>query len=141
MNAGCNTSYSGASVCSNLNIDGYSDWFLPSFDELRELHSVLVVQEGIGGFVIGDNSNDEWYLSSSEVQHMYPGMAYAAWCVRFHDGFTYDISKHATVNVRPIRSVTIINGCTDSIALNYNANANKDKGRCGNAGCNKSTAV
>jgi hypothetical protein len=48
-----------ASVCSDLVLNGYSDWFLPSIGELSLMLSRLHSQ-GIGGFGQG------WYWSSTQ---------------------------------------------------------------------------
>ena len=49
-----------AKLCDDLNIDIYSDWFLPSKDELNQMYENLK-EHGVGGF-----AEDE-YWSSSEV--------------------------------------------------------------------------
>jgi len=52
-----------ADVCVNLTIAGYSDWFLPSKDELNLMY-VNLHQNGLGGFA-SPTSND-FYWSSTE---------------------------------------------------------------------------
>lgn len=56
--SGCSTAGIAAKICNDLVIDGYSDWYLPSRDELNKLYLNRVA---IGGF--GNNN----YMSSSEV--------------------------------------------------------------------------
>jgi hypothetical protein len=56
---GCGTRPIAASVCSDLALDGYDDWFLPSPDELSLMYSNLRTQ-GIGNF------NNTQYWSSSQ---------------------------------------------------------------------------
>jgi hypothetical protein len=83
-----------ASICDNLMLDGYSDWYLPSKDELNLLYqnrgSTLIVQS-------------EGYWSSSEVDKD------NAWAQTFNNTTSIrsqDKSKDglAPVFVRPIRS-------------------------------------
>ena len=54
---GC-TGSSAAGICSSLSLNGYSDWYLPSKDELYLLTSMRTA--------LGLNSNDSWW-SSTEV--------------------------------------------------------------------------
>jgi len=53
-----NSSYA-AQLCRDLTTGGFSDWFLPSKDELNLLYTVLA-ENGQGGFA------KEWYWSSSQ---------------------------------------------------------------------------
>jgi hypothetical protein len=71
--SGCGQRPIAASVCADLVLNGYNDWFLPSIDELSMMYSNLKTQ-GIGGF------SNEWYWSSSQDG------ANLAWFMRFTDG-------------------------------------------------------
>jgi len=63
-----------AQLCVALNYDGFSDWFLPSKDELDLMYKNLK-QKGLGGF------SDGRYWSSSRS-----GSERLAWNQRFRDG-------------------------------------------------------
>ena len=74
---------------------GYTDWYLPSKDELNKLYLNRVA---IGGFI--SNSNG-LYWSSSEIQS-YP--YHSAWLQDFSNGGPLSIFKDFDVNIRAIRS-------------------------------------
>ncbi|MCX6188134.1 MAG: DUF1566 domain-containing protein [Bacteroidetes bacterium] len=79
-----------ASICFDLNLGGYSDWYLPSKDELLRLYTNRVA---IGGFI---NSN---YWTSSET-----GGIYSAWAVFWAAGTPIGTTKDNSFWVRAIRS-------------------------------------
>jgi hypothetical protein len=79
-----------AKICSDLVLGGYDDWFLPSQDELRQLHLNKLV---IGGFA---NTN---YWSSSETAFD----ADRAEHKNFSDGYEGYELKNSHFNVRAIR--------------------------------------
>ena len=81
-----------AQLCEALTEGSYSDWYLPSKDELNKLY---LNKDTIGGF------NDSIYWSSSERS------AYSAWLQNFDDGDQYDGSKFkegSTYRVRAVRA-------------------------------------
>lgn len=63
----CNDENIAARVCYNLTLNGYSDWFLPSINELELLY---LHRNTVGGF---DSSEASVYISSTEAQ---PAPAY-----------------------------------------------------------------
>ncbi len=91
IEAGCTTPGTAADICVNLSLGGYSDWFLPSKDELNLMYTNLKLQ-GVGGFA------DGFYWSSSEYGAVY------AWLQTFNDGYQYYNGKNGTFRVRAVRA-------------------------------------
>jgi hypothetical protein len=90
----CPTRPIAASVCDDLVLNGYSDWYLPSFGELQLMYSNLHLQ-GIGGF-IGSHS---WYWSSSQY------LPYYAWDMQFGSGqVLVSGTKYDNSQVRAVRA-------------------------------------
>ncbi|MBE0639480.1 MAG: DUF1566 domain-containing protein [Bacteroidales bacterium] len=87
--AGCNTADIAAQICNDLVLNGYSDWYLPSRDELNKL---FLNKNAVGGFA------PVWYWSSSE----YSG--YMAYRQSFYNGIQWDYSKYGPFNVRAVRA-------------------------------------
>ena len=69
---GCPEEETAARLCYDLEVNGYSDWFLPSVDELMVMHTNLHLK-GSGGF------EDTFYWSSTQDRH-------GAWVVSFYYG-------------------------------------------------------
>lgn len=86
----CSTAGIAARICGDLVLNGYSDWYLPSKDELNKLY---INRVAIGGF---GNVN---YWSSSE-----PNSSADAWYHYFADGNPYYGPKNNSLNVRAIRA-------------------------------------
>jgi hypothetical protein len=78
-----------AQICADLNMNGFTDWFLPSS---RELFEMYLMREIIGGFVIA------WHWSSSE------GNSYVALARDFRNGNLAEHWKDDTNWFRPIRA-------------------------------------
>ena len=87
--AGCATAGIAARLCGDLVQGGYSDWYLPSKDELNKLR---INRSAIGGFAsVG-------YWSSTEADHN------GAWIQDFSDGNQTTYYKNYTSYVRAIRA-------------------------------------
>ncbi len=86
---GCSTSGIAARICYDLVLGGYSDWYLPSKDELNKLY---LNQVAIGGFA---NAS---YWSSSETDD------YGAWGQYFNDGTQGGYDKDTPNYVRAVRA-------------------------------------
>jgi len=91
IEAGCTTSGIAADICANLTLGGYSDWFLPSKDELNEMYLNLH-QQGLGGFTL------DFYWSSTEA-----GIN-SAWLQSFNFGSKLDFDKDYSLYVRAVRA-------------------------------------
>ena len=87
--AGCAEAGIAARLCGDLVEGGFSDWYLPSKDELNALYTNKVA---IGGFT----NNPYW--TSTEVT------GNSAWFQNFNNGFQLDIGKGSSFRVRAIRS-------------------------------------
>ena len=87
---GCSDANSAAKMADAYTFNGYSDWFLPSNEELYELY----LQKGVvGGFAGGD------YWSSSEFD------SNSAWLQYFGNGVqNNDFGKDGKLSVRAVRA-------------------------------------
>jgi len=78
-----------ASIARDYNGGGYTDWYLPSKDELNLLYEN---KTAIGGFP------DNYYWSSTENDN------YGAWEQNFDNGFQNGSDKNVTIDVRAVRA-------------------------------------
>jgi hypothetical protein len=86
-----NTAHPAANAVRNATYAGFSDWFLPSRDELSQMHNNLE-DWGIGGFA---NSN---FWSSTEATFE------KAWLQSFTIGTQYEDFKTENMYVRAVRA-------------------------------------
>jgi hypothetical protein len=91
-----------AQLCDAMKVNGFSDWFLPSKDELNLMY---INRETIGGFGRGTNREnwvENWrywvYWSSSQ------SFTSSAWGQGFGDGAQHLNDKHLTLRVRAVRA-------------------------------------
>jgi hypothetical protein len=87
---GCTTSGISAQICNNLTLNSYSDWYLPSKDELNEIFLNLA-KNGLGNL----STDARW--SSSEVDKD------KAWYQAFTNGMLGNAPKGSTLRVRAVR--------------------------------------
>jgi hypothetical protein len=78
-----------AKLCSDLVLNGYSDWFLPSKDELTKIYLNRIA---IGGFTAF------YYWSSSEYSNN------NAWYFKCSDGYAPNTTKDNALYVRAVRT-------------------------------------
>lgn len=85
----CSTSGIAARLCADLDLNGYTDWYLPSQEELYKLY---INKAAIGGFANAD------YWTSSEFNST------DAFDQHFYYGTQPNFPKTYTMRIRAIRS-------------------------------------
>ncbi len=98
IEAGCTTAGTAADICANLTLNGYSDWFLPSKDELNVMYQnkadINATAIANGGSAFADD-----YWSSSEFDYDF------AWMHNFGGGNQSQYPKNYGSNkVRAVRA-------------------------------------
>ena len=91
---GCTTAGIAARLCYDLVLSTYTDWYLPSKDELNLMYVNLHTQS-LGGFA------SKYYWSSSEYAGNETGNA---WNQSFADGYQTSSNKYSTSYVRAVRA-------------------------------------
>ncbi len=89
--AGCSSEYFAAKICKDLILKKYSDWYLPSAEELNHLFQNLY-KSNLGNFT------GNYYWSSSEYGDI------QAWLMDFSTGKLHYSSKSHFISVRAVRS-------------------------------------
>jgi hypothetical protein len=92
---GCTQLNFAAKLCDDLELNGYSDWFLPSRDELYEMYAQKTL---IGGFT----NNIYWSSTEAEVAVV---PEEAAWVVNMSSGTQAWTAKSVSLPVRCIRKI------------------------------------
>jgi hypothetical protein len=77
---------------------GYTDWFLPSKDELNKMYLNRATINTTAASNSGSDFGSSYYWSSTENDND------NAWMQRFIDGFQTNFSKSATRDVRAVRA-------------------------------------
>ncbi|TAL51847.1 MAG: DUF1566 domain-containing protein [Methylovulum sp.] len=90
-----------AKLCANLEIGAYSDWYLPSKDELNLMYTTIgqgaaAPLTNVGGFA------GAWYWSSSEFANFFNYLY--AWVQDFGSGAQTTNSENDTLAVRAVRA-------------------------------------
>jgi hypothetical protein len=100
IEAGCSTAGTAADLCANLVLSGYTDWFLPSKDELNLMYQNIGPGNALGLGNVGGFANDS-YWSSTEFE-----VNGTAWDQNFDGvGGQNDYSKNFTgSSVRSVRA-------------------------------------
>jgi PKD repeat protein len=104
VNANCSPYTSGntiaANECANLSLNGYTDWFLPSKDELNQMYvnraAINPTATANGGSAFATNY---YYWSSSEDNNFN-----LAWRQSFNNGSQFGFYKNYAINVRAVRA-------------------------------------
>jgi hypothetical protein len=81
-----------ASICSDLNANGYNDWYLPAREELNRLR---LAKDLVGGF------NESWYWTSTASGS--GNQNNRAWAFNFNIGLDYAEHRNNTHAVRCVR--------------------------------------
>ena len=97
IEAGCTTSGIAADICANLTLGGYSDWFLPSKDELNKMYLNIGQGNALGLNNIGGFSPN-YYWSSTEFNYDF------AWVQYFGNGYQDYGNKDTNYYVRSVRA-------------------------------------
>ena len=93
--AQCSETPIASSEALDFENEDYSDWYLPSFDEVQEMY--YKIGQGSTNGNKGNFSNS-WYWTSSQANED------IAWSFSFSNGTAFNFYKTSIFNIRPIRS-------------------------------------
>ena len=106
--AGCNEADFAAKACDDFSYAGYSDWYLPSKQELALMWLVLADRDGnginggyddpnnVGGFFAHSTAGIYWTSTEHSATH--------AWYQSFYDATQQIRLKNSVAYIRPIRA-------------------------------------
>ena len=95
--SGCSETAIAARICADLILGGYTDWFLPSKDELNLMYDNIGQGNVLGLGNVGNFAN-YYYWSSTESDND------AAWSQDFFSGYQNGDDKYYTGSVRAVRA-------------------------------------
>lgn len=94
---GCSEEHNAAELCVNSTKEGYTDWFLPSIDELHKIYLNFAAIESTVLINHGESLRGKWYWSSSEVNRTH------SWLQEFNNGNQANEYKSSNYFVRAVR--------------------------------------
>ena len=134
----CSQTGIAAEICYNSTNNGYTDWYLPSKDELNEIyiHNNYIGLSGSSYWSSSDFDgigNNPFNFPINEVAYGQNGSS--GWQGAYLKVGYISTNSASDGFVRAIRSISLqsstpIYGCTDSTATNYDPTANIDDGSC-----------
>ena len=85
------------SICNDYTHRGYSDWFLPSKDDLNQMYLNIGQGNALGLGNVGGFANFYYWSSTENALSI-------AWLQGFTNGSQYSVDKNANANVRAVRA-------------------------------------
>jgi len=96
----CDDNQTAAYACNNYEYEGFSDWFLPSLEELELIAENLGYDDEFFDVIQFDNAN---YLSSTQLKNKKHKINYA-WSVNLIEGYTISSYKSNKQKIRAVRA-------------------------------------
>ena len=95
--AGCSETNIAAYLCDTLTLGGYTDWYLPSKNELNILYQNIGPGNALGLGNVGDFGSYDYWSSTEDYNNL-------AWEHSFYDGEQNIFFKDYDGSVRAVRS-------------------------------------
>ena len=96
----CDEKGTAAYACVNYEKEGFSDWFLPSLEELELIAENLAFDDEFSDVIQFDNAN---YLSSTQLKNKKHKINYA-WSVNLIEDYTTSSFKSNKQKIRAVRA-------------------------------------